>query len=128
MTTETEAGRAASPSGASARRLVAVQVGQFVLAGLVALAIVGVATSIASRRVGEREAIGDARTTTLIKAKGVVEPAVTDGLLTGEVAAIERVAHVVRRDVLDPSLVRVKIWTGAGVILFSDEPALIGSR
>ena len=55
--------------------------GQFALAGLIALAIVGLATSIASRRVGEREAIGDARTTTVIRAKGLVEPALTDGLL-----------------------------------------------
>lgn len=109
-------------------RTVAVSVGWFALAGVVALCIVGLATAIASRRVGERQAIADARTTTLIKAKGVVEPAVTDALLTGDRAAIGRVDTVVRRDVLDPSLVRVKIWTAEGLVLYSDEPALIGSR
>jgi two-component system NarL family sensor kinase len=109
-------------------RAVALQVGQFALAGVVALSIVGLATAVASRRVGQREAVADARTTTLIKAKGVVEPAVTDGLLTGDPAAIERVSRVVQHDVLDRSLVRVKIWTASGVVIYSDEQALIGSQ
>ena len=40
-----------------ARWLLLVQVGQFALAGLIALAIVGLATAVASRRIGEREAV-----------------------------------------------------------------------
>lgn len=114
--------------GNSGRRLVALQVGQFALAGVVALAIVGVATSVASRRVGEREAIADARITTVIRAQGLVTPAVTDELVAGDPAAIDLVDAVVRRDVLDNSLVRVKLWTADGVIVYSDEPALIGTQ
>jgi signal transduction histidine kinase len=109
------------------RRLVAVAVGQFALAGLVALTIVGLATSIASRRIGEREAIVDARTTTLIKAQSAVEPALTDGLLSGEPAAEARLSAAVRSVVIDGSLVRVKIWTEDGTIAYSDEPRLIGA-
>jgi signal transduction histidine kinase len=119
-----EAERAIERSG---RRLVALQVGQFALAGLVALAIVGVATSIASRRIGEREAITDARTTTVIRAQGVVAPALTDALVEGDPAAIDQVDEVVRRDVIDDSLVRVKLWTADGLIAYADEPALIGT-
>ena len=33
-----------------------------------------------------------------------------------------------RRDVLDSSLVRVKVWNRQGTILYSDEPRLIGER
>ena len=95
----------------SGRRLVAWQVGQFAVAGIVALLIVALATSIASRRVGEREAIADARTTTVIRAQGLVTPSLTDDLTAGDEAAIERIDEVVRRDVLDDSLVRVKLWT-----------------
>jgi len=40
-------------------RAVALQVGQFALAGVIALGIVGLATAIASGRVGERDAAGD---------------------------------------------------------------------
>jgi two-component system, NarL family, sensor kinase len=102
-------------------------VGQFALAGLVALAIVGISTNIASDRVGEREAVADARMTTLIKAQGIVEPALTDGIVAGDPTSIARLTRTVRNDVLDDSLIRVKIWTPGGTIVFSDEPALIGA-
>jgi two-component system, NarL family, sensor kinase len=111
------------------RWTVAQQVGQFMLAGLVAVVIVGVATAIASRRIGEREAIVDARTTALVRAQGVVEPAVTDGLLTRpspQPAAVAKVARVVESGVIDGSLVRVKIWNRDGMVVYSDEPRLEG--
>ncbi len=109
------------------RWIVAKPVLQFAAIGLTAVVIVGLATSVASRRVGEREAVTDARTTTLVKAQGLVEPLVTDGLLTGEPVAVAAIATVVKRDVLDRSLVRVKIWTESGVIVYSDEARLQGS-
>jgi two-component system NarL family sensor kinase len=110
------------------RWTVARQVLQFAAAGLVAVAIVGVATAVASRRVGQREATVDARTTTLVKAQTIVEPAVTDGLLTARPAAVAKVGAVVVKGVLDNSLVRVKIWTRDGTIVYSDEPLLQGNR
>jgi signal transduction histidine kinase len=112
--------------GRSGGWTVAVQVGQFALAGVLALLLVGYATSVASRRVGEREAIVNARATTVVKAQGVVEPAVTEGLLTGKPDAVRRVGEVVERDVLDDSLVRVRIWTPEGTVVYSDEPRSIG--
>jgi len=99
----------------------------FALAGVIAVTIVGVATAIAARRVGTREATVDARTTTLIKAQTVVEPAVRDGLLTAQPAAVARIDEVVKKSVLDRSLVRVKIWTRDGRIVYSDEPRLQGT-
>jgi two-component system, NarL family, sensor kinase len=100
---------------------------QFLLAGAVAVAIVGIATAAASRRVGQREAIADARTTTLIKAQTVVEPVVTDGLITGDPQAVQAVSRVVEEQVLDASLIRVKIWSRDGRIVYSDEPRLVGT-
>lgn len=104
------------------------QVGQFAAAGVVALLIVAVGTTIASRRVGEREAIKDVRAVTVTKAKGLVEPALTDALVAGDPHALARMGDLVRRGVLDDSLVRVKLWTAGGRIVFSDEPRLIGSE
>jgi hypothetical protein len=101
---------------------------QFLVAGIVAVAIVGVATAVASRRVGQREAIADARTTTLIKAQTVVEPVVTDGLLTASPEAVDAVGRVVEASVLDDSLIRVKIWNRDGRIVYSDEPRLVGAK
>lgn len=109
-----------------AQSTVAVQVGKFALAGVVALGIVALGTSIASRRVGQREAVANARTTTLAKAQGLVEPVLDDGLLTGSPAAVARL-DAIRGDVLDAALVRVKLWTADGRIVWSDEPRLIGT-
>jgi two-component system, NarL family, sensor kinase len=109
-----------------AGRLVTVQVGKFAVAGVVALAVVGLGTSIASRRVGEREAVSDARTTTLAKAQGLVEPALEDGILTGSPAARARL-DAVKGDVLDVALIRMKVWNAAGTIVYSDEARLIGT-
>jgi two-component system, NarL family, sensor kinase len=109
-----------------ARSTVAIQVGQFALAGVVALGIVGLGTSIASRRVGQREAVANARTTTLAKAQGLVEPVLDDSLITGSADALARL-DAIRGDVLDGALVRVKLWTADGRIVWSDEPRLIGT-
>src|SRR5688572_12288784 len=109
-----------------AQSTVAAQVGKFALAGIVALGIVGLGTSIASRRVGQREAVANARTTTLVKAQGLVEPVLDDGLLTGSPEAVARL-DAVKADVLDGGLVRVKLWTPEGRIVWSDEPRLVGT-
>ena len=111
----------------SRRWPVAKPVAQFALAGLVAVLIVGVATAIASRRAGQRQAITDARSATLVKAQNVVEPVATDGLLKADPAAVAKVDQAVRTGVLDKSLVRVKIWTRDGKIVYSDEPRLQGT-
>jgi two-component system NarL family sensor kinase len=122
---EKEVDEATTAKRRAGRRLVAVQVGWFALAGLVALVIVGVATLVASRRVGEREAIADARTRTVTKAQGIVEPALTDAVIDGDPAAKARFDAGIRRDVLDGSLVRVKLWDADGKIVYSDEPRLV---
>ena len=77
----TDDGEVAEPADTGGRWAVARPLLQFTLVGIVAVAIVGIATAAASRRVGQREAIVDARTTTLVKAQTAVEPVVTDGLL-----------------------------------------------
>jgi len=109
------------------RWIVARPVIQFAAAGLIAVVVVGLATGVASRRLGQREATVEARSTTLVKAQGLVEPAVTDGLLTAEPEAVARVDAAVRNGVLDASLVRVKIWTRDGTVVYSDEPRLQGA-
>ncbi len=102
-------------------------VAQFALIGLAGLFTVGVATLVASQRIGQREAISDVRTTTLVRAQGLVEPVVTDALASGDPAAVAAVAGVVEHGVIDASLVRVKIWTASGTIVYSDEDRLQGS-
>jgi signal transduction histidine kinase len=108
--------------------IVAAPMIQFILVGAAALVVVAIALSVASRRVGEREAIVEARTEALVKAQGLVEPAITDGILDGDPEAVASLDDVVRDDVVVGSLVRVKVWSEDGTILYSDEPRLIGSN
>lgn len=104
-------------------------VGQFAFVGVVAATVVGIATAIASQRVGEREAIAEARTTTVIKARSVIEPILTDEFARGgDPETVQRLVVLVDRFVLDRSLVRVKLWSATGVVLFSDESRLIGEH
>jgi signal transduction histidine kinase len=100
-----------------------------VIAGTLAVVIgVGVAGAFASRRVAEREAVTDAAHTTDLIARQVVQPAVINGLISGNSAALSAIDRVVRHQVLSPSLVRVKLWTATGRIVYSDEARLIGQK
>jgi signal transduction histidine kinase len=113
---------------ASGRSIVVKAVAQFTAAGLLAALIVGAALAIASRRLGEREAINDAKTQTIARAQGFVEPRLTDGLVTLDETSLLAIDDVVRSDVLDDQLVRMKLWTRDGRIVYSDEPQLIGAE
>lgn len=101
---------------------------RFALAGLVALGLVVALTAWASRRVGTEQAIADAKQVTWVNLRGIVEPALTDGLLDQDAASLERLDSAVRESVLRGSLIRVKLWSADGVALYSDEPLLIGQQ
>lgn len=101
---------------------------RFALVALASVVVIGAVGLWLFQRLGTSEAIRDAEELTEVTGRGIVEPTVTDGLLRGDRAAIERVDGVVRSRVLDDALVRVKIWTGDGRIVYSDEPRQIGSR
>lgn len=96
--------------------------------GLVVLAVVAVVGVAASQRLAEAEAVNDAAKTANLLADAVVQPALSEALLTGEASAVAAMDKVVRQQVLSTSVVRVKIWDPAGRILYSDDPALIGQR
>ena len=101
---------------------------QFALTGLVTLAVVIVGGVFAFRATGTRESIREARALTRAIAVGAIEPALSDGLVDGDRAALQRVDRVVRSRVVRDPVVRVKLWSEDGRIVYSDEPRLIGSR
>lgn len=96
-------------------------------AGVVgALLVVGVVGTLAARQLAEREAINDAATMAGVLAEAVVEPSLTDGLLTGDPAAIAAFDRVAQEQLLSQSIVRVKLWSSEGRVLYADESQLIG--
>jgi two-component system, NarL family, sensor kinase len=110
------------------RGSVAGAVVQFAVAGVAVAALVGAAGAYVLRDLGTNRAISEARRVTELTGRAVVQPAVTDDLLSGDASAIASVDRVVRRHVLRQDVLRVKIWSADGTILYSDEPRLIGSR
>jgi len=100
---------------------------QVVAAGAVVLVVVAIAGAVASRKIAEREAVHDAAQTTDLLAESAIQPAITDDLVDGTPAAVAALDAVVRRSVLGDTVVRVKVWTPQGRIVYSDEPRLVGS-
>lgn len=90
---------------------------------IVAVALVGV---VAARQLAETESLGDAARTADLMAEALVQPAVTDELLTGDPAALAAMDTAVAHRILGLTVVRVKIWLPSGRIVYSDEARLIG--
>jgi signal transduction histidine kinase len=105
---------------------VAIAVAWFAVAGLVALVLVAVVAAILLRQAGGREATAEAERVTALAARGIIQPAITPGVLERDPAALAALDHIVRDRVLGAPFVRVKLWRTDGTILYSDEPRLIG--
>ncbi len=99
----------------------------FALLGLVALAAVAVAGTLVIRRIATNQAIDEARQVTKLAAS-VVERRVDDGLIPGRADSTGKVSSVVFTAVLRPPIVRVKILTKDGTVVYSDLSKLIGKR
>lgn len=101
---------------------------QFALATLAAVVLLGVLAAAVLRNQTRTEAIREAKAVTRLAGRGIAEPALTPGIYTGDPAAERRVARALQRQVLKEPVVRVKIWTMDGHILWSDERPLIGRQ
>jgi two-component system NarL family sensor kinase len=103
--------------------------GWLIAAGILVLLGVTVLGVQAARQLAEDEAVNEAARAASLIGTAVIQPVLTDGVVTGDPAALRAVDDAVRDRVLDdPSRVRVKIWDHDGTIVYSDEPRLIGQR
>lgn len=102
-------------------------VAQFAISGVAALVLVGVIGAIVLDRIGTSEAIREARQITRILGRGVIEPHLSEGLVRGDDKAVAALDRIVRARVLNDPVVRVKLWTRGGRVVYSDEPRQIGS-
>ena len=101
---------------------------QLMLGVVAALVAVGVVGTLAARTLAEREAVNDAATMAGVLASAVVEPSLNDALVNGDPAAIAAFDEVARDQLLKEStrIVRVKLWSADGRVLYADESQLIG--
>ncbi|CAN5193626.1 sensor histidine kinase [soil metagenome] len=99
------------------------------LGSLAAIAVIVVGGYFALSKVAIVEAENDTRdrvraSAQLVEAAGLGE----SGILRNEKKAIEHLDNLVQAQILGGPVVRVKIWTQDGTILYSDERALIGQQ
>jgi two-component system NarL family sensor kinase len=118
--------REAAPGGTVRPISVSHEVLLFVIGCALAAASIGGLSFWQVNGAAAAEATNDAETITEIDANGIVQPLLTAALLADTPAAIHAVDAVVDTRVLGSRVVRVKIWTEAGKIVYSDEHALIG--
>ena len=106
---------------------VTAEVAKFALAGLGAFILFLAVSVLVVRELGDRSAIRDSRDFAELAGRGIVEPILTDELLKDDAAGLEQLDRRVQERVLSDRVVRVKLWTRAGRIVYSDEPRLIGA-
>ncbi len=104
-------------------------VARYFASALIAIVVISALGVFAFRRIGENEAIHDAKDQTRASAFWAIDPKLIDRVLASDRKALSDLDRLVRRRILrGSSVVRVKIWNRAGEIVYSDEPRLIGAR
>lgn len=99
-----------------------------ILGGSLAALVVLVATGyLVGARIAEFQALSDSRRLTETVGGAVVGPDLTSGVLEGRPEALGRLNHTVSNGILRHTMIRrVKIWSSAGVVLYSNDPSEIG--
>jgi two-component system NarL family sensor kinase len=101
---------------------------QFGLVAFAVMVVIALGVTAELRHVSQREAIRDAKEVTRIAGNGIVGPSLRRSTLAGDPKALAKLDRIVRERVLREPVVRVKLWTMDGRIVYSDEPRLIGRK
>ncbi|MEA2316754.1 MAG: two-component system, NarL family, sensor kinase [Solirubrobacteraceae bacterium] len=103
-----------------------VALAQFMLSSAAVLVVVATIGAVVLRHVATAEAVQDARSVTVAFGHGVLRHQITAGVLSGDPQAVAALDRAVRERVLGEPIVRLKVWTPEGRIVYSDAPALMG--
>ncbi len=121
-------------------RIVDSSVTRFGLAGLGAVLVLGALTLVAVSRISTGEALRAAEERARLAGRGIVEPALDDAIAeppsgsasgsehAAALAALAKLDELVQTRVLSDRVIRVKVWTPTGKIVYSDEPQLVGQQ
>ena len=99
---------------------------QVVVIGIVLSALVALVGAFIIKRLAEQQAVHDVAEQTDVLAQSVVQPALTDAMPDEPRTATRILRPVIAPSLTDALLVRVKLWSPSGAIVYSDEPRLIG--
>jgi signal transduction histidine kinase len=118
-----ETGAVLSEEGSAVRHAIV----RFLFTGLVVLLVVAVPVTAWVRWVTHEIVVQDALELTQRLADYAVSAAIVDDLQAGDPGALAQVEERLAPWVTDETILRVKIWSAEGTVLYSDVPELIGS-
>jgi two-component system NarL family sensor kinase len=101
-------------------------IARFLLLNLLVMIIVAAGAIAWSVHVANAQAVRTAARTARSIATHVIAPLCTQELLRGDQAAIVALDGAMRERIRDGSMLRVKVWTPEGKIIYSDATELIG--
>ncbi len=101
---------------------------RFALFGTIALLAVVAATVVIAERVTRGEMLRHAQRTTADVARTIITPLANEDLRAGDPKTVARLDDVMKSRMKDGSLMRVKVWSEDGTVLWSDDSRLIGRR
>lgn len=101
---------------------------QSVASSVVLVAVVATIGAVLLKRVATGEALQDARSVTVAYGEGVLREHITPGVLDGDAGALHGLDRAVHQRVLGRPIVRLKVWSPDGRIVYSDAKPLIGRR
>ncbi|MFC4021573.1 sensor histidine kinase [Micromonospora sp. GCM10011542] len=100
----------------------------FLCLNALAIIAVAVAVSLASVHLAREQAVHFAERSARGMAEWLIAPHCTSSLRTGDPAALRALDEAVRPRMRDGSVIRVKVWSFDGRVLYSDQSELIGRR
>jgi signal transduction histidine kinase len=101
---------------------------QHAVVSVLALVVVGATAAIVCVRVVQSQALRQAEGGGEVVATRVVAPLVNQGVYVADPNALTALDDRVRIRKSGSTIQRVKVWSADGVILYSDDPRLIGQR
>ena len=101
---------------------------RFVALSVVTLLVLAVGAVLVGNRIAEEWALDDARLRGATVAQAVAGPLVDEQVRAGDAAAIARLDGILHNAMIEGSIKHVKLWTEQGVVIWSDETAVIGQR
>ena len=101
---------------------------RFVALSVVTLLVLAVGAVLVGQRIAEGWALDDARLRGATVAQAVAGPLVDEQVRAGDAAAIARLDGILHKAMIEGSIKHVKLWTQQGVVIWSDETAVIGQR
>ena len=98
---------------------------QFALGGFVVMSLLALVGVVILHNAALEEGVTNAAALAHYQVKFVVEPSLTDGVVKGDKKAIEAFDEIVRSRLLEPGVVRIKLWKLDGTVIYSDDARLI---